>query len=54
LLSPDAELIKTDQVIASSDSVILDGCRKWTNLAAEIITQKISLVTVIDLAPDAT
>ena len=49
LLSPDAELIKTDRIVASSDSVILDGCRKWTNLAAEIIKQKIPFATVIDL-----
>ena len=50
LLSPDAELKKTDLVVASSDSVILDGCRKWTNLAAEIITQKIPSATIVDLA----
>jgi hypothetical protein len=50
LLSPDAMLIKTDQVVASSDSVILDGCRRWTNLAAEIITQKIHSATIIDIS----
>jgi hypothetical protein len=50
LLSPDSELIKTDQIVASSDSVILDGCRKWTNLAAEIITQKLPSTTIIDLS----
>ena len=50
LLSPDAELIKTDMVVASSDSVILDGCRKWTNLAAEIIKQRIHSATIIDLS----
>jgi hypothetical protein len=50
LLSPDAELIKTNQIVASSDSVILDGCRKWTNLAAEIITRKIPSTTIIDLS----
>jgi hypothetical protein len=49
LLSPDAELIKTDQIVASSDSVILDGCRRWANLAAEIITQKMSCATIIDV-----
>jgi len=53
LLSPDAELIKTDQIAATSDSVILDACKRWTNLAAEIITQKLPLATVIDLAPRA-
>ena len=49
LLSPDAELKKTDLIVATSDSVILDGCRRWVNLAAEIITQKLPYATVIDL-----
>ena len=53
-LSPDAELKKTDQIVASSDSVVLDSCKRWTNLAAEIITQKLPSTTVIDLAPNAT
>jgi hypothetical protein len=48
-LSPDAELIKTNQIVASSDSVILDGCRKWTNLAAEIIKRKIPSAKIIDV-----
>jgi hypothetical protein len=49
LLSPDAELIKTNMVVATSDSVVLDNCRKWTNLAAEIITQKIPSAIIIDV-----
>jgi len=53
LLSPDAELKKTDAVVASSDSVVLDACRKWTNLAAEIITQKLPSATIIELSPDS-
>jgi len=51
-ISPDAELKKTTLVVASSDSVILDECKKWTNLAAEIITPKLPSATVIDLGPD--
>ena len=51
LLSPDAELIKTDLIVASSDSVILDGCQRWINLATAIITQKLPSATVIDLSP---
>ena len=51
LLSPDAELIKTDAVVASSDSVILDGCRRWVNLATAIIKQKLPSAWIIDLAP---
>lgn len=50
LLSPDYELIKTDMIIASSDSVVLDACQKWTNLAAEIIKRKLHSATIIDLA----
>jgi hypothetical protein len=53
LLSPDAELKKTDQIVASSDSVVLDGCRNWANLAAEIITQKLPSATIIELSPDS-
>jgi len=50
LLSPDAELIKTDQIVASSDSVVLDGCKKWVNLAMEIIEQKLPSSKVINLS----
>jgi len=51
LISPDAELKKTDLIVASSDSVILDDCKTWLNLAAEIIIQKLPSATVIDLGP---
>jgi hypothetical protein len=51
LLSPDAELKKTDLVVASSDSIILDGCRRWVNLATQIIEQKLPSAWIIDLAP---
>ena len=53
LFSPDAELKKTDLIVASSDSVVLDGCKKWANLATEIIKSKLASVRVIDLSvPD--
>ncbi len=50
VLSPDAELKKTDLVVASSDSVVLDKCRSWVNLATEIIKKKLPSARVIDLA----
>ena len=50
LLSPDAELKKTDQIVASSDSVVLDGCKRWVNLATEIIKKKLISAKVIDLS----
>ena len=50
LPSPDAELIRTEVVVASSDGVVLDGCKKWVNLAAEIIRRKLPLTEVMDLS----
>ncbi len=50
LLSPDAELKKTDMIVASSDSVVLDGCKRWVNLATEIIKKKLTSAKVIDLS----
>lgn len=47
-ISPDAELSRTDTIVVSTDSVILDACQKWTNLAAEIITQGLPSATVIE------
>jgi hypothetical protein len=49
-LSPDAELKKTDLIVASSDSVVLDDCKRWVNLATEIIKEKLTSVMVIDLS----
>ncbi|MHC4143409.1 MAG: DUF434 domain-containing protein [Planctomycetota bacterium] len=49
LLSPDAELKKTDLIAATSDSVILDDCKSWVNLATEIIRKKLPSARVIDL-----
>ncbi len=48
-ISPDAELSKTDTVIVSTDSVVLDACQKWANLAAAIITRRLPHAPVMDL-----
>jgi hypothetical protein len=47
--SPDAVLIKTDTIVVSSDSVVLDGCGKWVNLAGEIIRAQLPNANIIDL-----
>ena len=49
VISPDARLIKSEAIVASSDSVILDGCGKWVNLAGEIIKAKLPAAKIIDL-----
>ena len=50
LLSPDNELIKTDHIVASSDSVVLDRCKRWVNLARAIIEQKLPKAQLVDLS----
>jgi len=49
-LNPDAELIKTASIVATSDGVVLDGCGRWVNLAAEIINQRIPGAILVDLS----
>jgi hypothetical protein len=49
-ISPDAELIKSDLTAASSDSVVLDGCKRWVNLARAIIEEKVPKARLIDLS----
>ena len=49
-LNPDAELIKSELIVVTSDSVILDSCQKWVNLAAEIINEKVENPWIVDLS----
>ena len=49
-ISPDAELSKTDLTVVSSDSVILDRCKSWVNLAGVIIESKLPQTRIIDLS----
>ena len=48
VLSPDADLKKIDLAVATSDSVVLDNCRNWVNLAVEIVRDKLPAARVID------
>lgn len=47
--SPDAALIKGEKIAASSDSVVLDKCGKWVDLAGEIIKNQIPEAKIIGL-----
>ena len=50
LTNPDAKLIKSDLTVVSSDSVVLDGCKSWVNLARAIIEKKLPKTWLIDLS----
>ena len=49
-ISPDRELTQTDLPIVTTDSAVLDRCKIWVNLAAEITKQKIPAAKIIDLS----
>jgi hypothetical protein len=49
--SPDKILAETGEIIATGDSVILDRCQAWFNLAREVITARVPGAWLVDLAP---
>jgi hypothetical protein len=51
VMNPDAVLIAAhdDAVVASADSVVMDGCARWMNLAREVVTRHVPDANVIDL-----
>ena len=49
LQNPDIKLSSTENIIVSSDSVVLDKCTRWCNLARYIIEQQIKSANIIDL-----
>lgn len=52
--SPDHVLSHTDHIIATSDGVVLDRCRRWVNLARTIIAERIPQARLVDLSPSDT
>jgi len=50
LPSPDTELIKSELTVATSDSVVLDACKSWVNLARAIIEEKLPGTHLVDLS----
>ena len=50
LLNPDTELIKIDLVVVTSDSFILDNCKRWANIGAEIMERRMMDVRMVNLS----
>ncbi|MCH7920972.1 MAG: DUF434 domain-containing protein [Planctomycetes bacterium] len=48
--NPDAELKQTDRVVVSGDSVILDHCQRWVNLAQFVVSERLPRTSVVQLA----
>lgn len=47
--NPDAVLASSEQIVATADSAILDQCRRWTALAAEVVERRIGGAWLVDL-----
>jgi hypothetical protein len=52
-LSPDRLLSETSAVVASSDSVVLDRCERWCNVARAIVETCVGDSGVVDLSLSA-
>lgn len=46
----DAELAASPHIVATADSVILDRCRRWFNLAREVLVHGLRNAALLDLA----
>jgi hypothetical protein len=46
---PDAELIAAGEIVATADSVILDGCGRWFGLADEVVARRVPQAHVLRL-----
>ncbi len=51
--SPDAVLVAYRGTVATCDSVVLDKCASWINLAAEVIQARIPNAWIVDLREPA-
>lgn len=47
--NPDALLIASPSIVATADSVVLDGCRRWVNLSVPLFAQCLPQVRIVDL-----
>ena len=48
--NPDALLAESSEVVTTADSVILDRCRSWCNLARVIIARRVRQAWIVDLS----
>jgi hypothetical protein len=47
--SPDTELRRTSDIVATTDSAVLDACGPWVDLAGEMIVGRMEGIRVVEL-----
>ncbi|MHC4214458.1 MAG: DUF434 domain-containing protein [Planctomycetota bacterium] len=50
VVSPDAVLAKSEHIIATSDSAVLDKCCRWVNLARCIIESELPKANLVEMS----
>ncbi|WCJ60623.1 DUF5616 domain-containing protein [Fontisphaera persica] len=50
VMNPDHVLARTENVVATADSAVLDRCGRWVNLAGWIIEHHAPMARVVDLS----
>ena len=48
--SPDHVLSHTDEIIATSDGIVLDRCQRWVNLARQLVAERIPQARLLDFS----
>ena len=51
--SPDGVLAATPEIIATADSAVLDRCRRWFNLAREVVDRHVPGARIVPLAAES-
>ena len=51
--NPDALLAESSQIVATADSIILDRCHEWFNLAREIVVRHVPDASVVEMVQPA-
>ena len=49
-INPDHVLSRTDQPIATADSVVLDACTQWFSLARHVVSEAVPNARLVDLS----
>lgn len=49
VMNPDPVLAASPHVVASADSIILDQCRRWVNLARAVVERDVAGAWIVDL-----
>lgn len=52
VFNPDKVLGQSEQVIATSDGIVLDHCWQWVNLTREVVSSRIPQAWLVDLSPE--